>query len=289
MVVSIVPEDEILRQITEVDQVEEIEIDLLLEGIFRRYGYDFRSYASASIRRRIWNFAHGEQIQTVSALQEKLLHDPMAMDRFVLSLTVNVTSMFRDPQFYQSIRQKVVPILRTYPFVRIWDAGCASGEEAYSLAIALAEEGLYDRCRIYATDMNENVLRKAKAGIMPLAKMKEYTDNYMKAGGTKSFSEYYTAKFDHAILDQALKKNIVFAHHNLVTDKSFNEFHFILIRNVLIYFNEELRERVLDLLNGSLVMFGMLALGRKESLKFTKLEERYEEFDAREKLYRRVS
>ena len=179
--------------------------------------------------------------------------------------------------------------MKTYPFIRVWDAGCSSGEEAYSLAVVLAEEGIYDRCRIYATDMNEAVLKKAKSGIFPIAKMKEYTDNYINAGGTSSFSEYYTAKFDHAILHQSLKKNIVFAQHNLVTDKSFNEFHLILIRNVMIYFNEELRDRVLDLLHSSLVNFGIIAVGRKESLKFTKYEHAFEELDAREKLYKRVA
>lgn len=282
-------QNDIIKEISETDQLEEIEIDLLLEGIFRRYGYDFRSYASASIRRRIWNFARGEGVKTVSSLQEKLLHDPTAMDRFVLSLTVNVTSMFRDPLFYKAVREKVVPLLKTYPFIRIWDAGCSSGEEAYSLAVVLSEEGIYDRCRIYATDMNEAVLKKAKSGIFPLSKMKEYTDNYMNAGGTSSFSEYYTAKYEHAILHASLKKNIVFAQHNLVTDKSFNEFHFILIRNVMIYFNDELRDRVLDLLHGSLVNFGIMAVGRKESLRFTKYEHAYEELDAREKLYKRVA
>ena len=282
-------QNDLIKETAELDEVEDIEIDLLLEGLFRRYGYDFRSYASASIRRRIWNFAHWQNVPTISLLQDKLLHDPAVMEQFVLSLTVNVTAMFRDPLFYKAVREKVVPLLKTYPFVRIWDAGCSSGEEAYSLAVVLAEEGLYDRCRIYATDMNEAVLRKAKAGIFPLSKMKEYTDNYIQAGGMASFSEYYTAKFDHAILSNSLKRNIVFAQHNLVTDKSFNEFQLILIRNVLIYFNDDLRHRVLDLLHGSLVKFGVLALGRKESLKFSSYDHAYEELDVREKLYRRIA
>jgi chemotaxis protein methyltransferase CheR len=281
-------EKDVIRQLADNDQLEEIEIDLLLEGLFRRYGYDFRSYSCASIRRRIWNFIKNEQISTVSALQERLLHDPTAMDRFVLSLTVNVTAMFRDPLFFKAVRTKIVPLLKTYPFIRIWDAGCSSGEEAYSLAVILQEEGIYDRCRIYATDMNESVLKRAKAGIFSLSKMKEYTDNYLQAGGTQSFSQYYTAKYDHAILQSSLKRNIVFAQHNLVTDRSFNEFHFILIRNVLIYFNDQLRNKVLDLLHSSLVNFGVLALGRKESLKFTDFEHAYEELEVKEKLYKRV-
>lgn len=282
-------QNDLIKETNESDQIEEIEIELLLEGIFRRYGYDFRSYASASIRRRIWNFANLHKVQTISALQERLLHEPAVMDQFVLSLTVNVTAMFRDPLFYKAVRAKVVPLLKTYPFVRIWDAGCSSGEEAYSLAVVLTEEGLYDRCRIYATDMNDAVLRKAKAGIFPLSKMKEFTDNYIQAGGMTSFSDYYTAKYDHAILQNSLKRNIVFAQHNLVTDTSFNEFHLILIRNVLIYFNDELRQKVLDLLHGSLVKFGVIALGRKESLKFSSYDHAYEELDVREKLYRRTA
>ena len=282
-------DDDLIKSVSDNDHLEEIEIDLLLEGIFRRYGYDFRNYATASIRRRIWNFARNEKLETISSVQEFLLHDITAMDRFVLSLTVNVTAMFRDPLFYRAVREKVVPLLKTYPFIRIWDAGCSSGEEAYSLAILLAEEGIYDRCRIYATDLNDAVLKRAKSGIFPLQKMQEYTDNYIQAGGNAAFSEYYTAKYDHAILHNSLKKNIVFAQHNLVTDKSFNEFHLILIRNVLIYFNDQLRDRVLELLNSSLTKFGVLAVGRKETLKFSNYEHTYEELDAREKLYKRIA
>jgi len=272
-----------------IDEMEAIEIELLLLGIFRRYGYDFRNYASASIRRRILKFARNEQLSTISAVQELVLHDPEAMDRFVLSLTVNVTAMFRDPGFYLALRKKVVPILKTYPLVRIWDAGCCTGEEAYSLAILLEEEGIYDRCRIYATDMNDAVLRRAKSGIFHLANMKEYTDNYMQAGGTKAFSGYYTAKYDHAILQQSLRRNIVFAQHNLVTDRSFNEFNLILVRNVLIYFNDDLRKKVLCLIHESTSPFGILALGRRESLRFTTIESSYDDVDMDEKLYRRCS
>lgn len=272
-----------------IDQVEDLEIHLLLEGIYLRYGYDFRGYASASIRRRIANFMLNEGLKTVSRLQERILHEPDCMDRFVLSLTVNVTSMFRDPMFYRAVRTTVVPLLKTYPFVRIWDAGCSSGEEAYSLAVVLTEEGVYDRCRIYATDLNEEVLRRAKSGIFPLAKMKEYTDNYIQAGGKCAFSEYYTAKFDHAILNQSLKRNILFAQHNLVSDKSFNEFHFVLIRNVLIYFKPQLRDQVLDLVHGSLAKFGILALGRKESLKFSPYDQFYHELDSRERIYKKTA
>jgi len=271
------------------DEIESIEIDLLLDGIYRRYGYDFRSYASASIRRRIWKFAEQEKLATISAVQEAVLHQSDMMDKFVLSLTVNVTTMFRDPAFFLALRNEVVPILKTYPMIRIWDAGCATGEEAYSMAIVLKEEGIYDRCRIYATDMNEDVLRKAKTGIFPLAHMKEYTDNYIQSGGKNSFSEYYTAKYDYAIINQELRQNIIFAQHNLVTDKSFNEFNLVLIRNVLIYFNESLRTKVLDLLHESMASFGILALGKRESLKFSKYESAYEELDSAMKLYKRCA
>ena len=268
--------------------LEEIEIRLLLEGIVRHYGFDFRDYALASIRRRILNAVQTEQVNSVSGLQEKVLHDAASMERLLLGLTVHVTSMFRDPGFYVAFRQKVVPFLKTYPFVRIWHAGCSSGEEVYSLAILLHEEGLYDRCRIYATDLSEAVLRDAKAGMVPLSSMKEYTENYQKAGGKTSFSEYYTARYDHALFRPSLREHIVFSSHNLATDASFNEFNVVLCRNVMIYFNKALQARVHKLLYGSLGRLGVLALGRKESVQFTPYEACYEELDGPEKIYRKV-
>jgi chemotaxis protein methyltransferase CheR len=276
-----------MNAVEEFDELEAIEIELLLLGIYKRYGYDFRNYAPASMRRRILAFVGHEKLGSISALQQHVLHDPSCMDRFVLSLTVNVTAMFRDPGFFLAVRKQIIPVLKTYPLIRIWIAGCASGEEAYSMAIMLQEEGIYEKCRIYATDMNEAVLRKAKAGIFHLSQMKEYTDNYIQAGGPRAFSEYYTAKYDHAMLHQNLRKNIVFAQHNLVTDRSFNEFNLILIRNVLIYFNDQLRGVVLSLVYQSLSPFGFLALGKRESLKYTDHEFRYDELDGMEKLYRR--
>lgn len=268
--------------------VERIEIALLLEGIYRQYGFDFRSYAYSSIRRRIWKRIEAEQLATVSALQDRVLHDTAAMERLLSDLSVNVTAMFRDPEFYVAFRTKVVPLLRTYPFVRIWHAGCATGEEAYSMAILLQEEQLLDRARIYATDMNELALQRAKQGIFPLERMQEYTQNYMRAGGTRSFSEYYTAMYDGAQLSRALLKTIVFSQHNLVTDRSFAEFHVILCRNVLIYFDRTLQSSVHELLFDSLATFGVLALGSKESLKFSPFEPCYEVLDASAKLYRKV-
>lgn len=269
--------------------LEDIEINLLLEGVFRYYGFDFRNYAPASLKRRIWKIVQAENLTSISGLQEKILHDPAYLDRFLLGLSVNVTAMFRDPSFYLAFRSKVVPLLRTYPFIRIWCAGCSTGEEVYSMAILLEEEGLYYRCRLYATDMNEMVLKRAKAGIFPLALMQEYTQNYLQAGGKQSLSAYYTAAYDNAIFRSSLKENIVFSAHNLVSDSSFNEFNVILCRNVLIYFNQTLQKRVHNLLYESLCMFGVLGLGHKESLKLTSHDQHYQELESREKLYRKIS
>jgi chemotaxis protein methyltransferase CheR len=269
--------------------LERTEIELLLEGVYRHYGFDFRSYAYASIRRRLWKRIEAEGLATVSALQERVLHDPDMMNQLLLDLSINVTAMFRDPTFYVAFRHTVVPLLRTYPFIRVWHAGCSTGEEVYSMAILLEEEGLYERARIYATDINEVVLQRAKSGIFPLDRMQEYTENYIKAGGTRSFSEYYTAKYDGALFRQELLKNVVFSQHNLVTDRSFAECTVILCRNVLIYFDKALQERVHGLFYESLSTFGVLALGSKESLRFSKFENCYEPLSAPEKIYRKVS
>src|SRR5690349_15955054 len=208
--------------------LERIEIELLLEGIYRHYGFDFRSYAYASIRRRLWKRIEGEGLNTITALQDRVLHDPDMMEKLLLDLSINVTAMFRDPGFYVAFREKVVPLLRTYPFVRLWHAGCSTGEEVYSMAILLMEEGLYDRCRIYATDMSEPVLEQARSGVYPLAFMKEHTQNYVQAGGKRAISDYYTAEFEHIRLRPSLREHVIFAQHNLVSDGSFNEFNVIL-------------------------------------------------------------
>jgi len=268
--------------------LEMVEIQLLTEGIFRHYGFDFRDYSLPSMRRRIWKRVYAEGLNTISGLQEKVLHDSACMERLLLDLSINTTAMFRDPSFYLAFRRKVIPLLRTYPFVRIWHAGCSTGEEVYSMAILLTEEGLYDRCRIYATDINEAVLQRAKDGIFPIASMQENTSNYIAGGGTGTFSEYYTARYDYTIFRPALRENVVFAQHNLVTDSSFNHFNVILCRNVLIYFNNTLQERVQSLFLNSLEMFGILGLGKKESVRFTSTADRFEELDGEERLYRRV-
>lgn len=269
-------------------ELERVEIELLLEGIYRHYGFDFRSYAYSSIRRRLHKRMEAEGLRTISALQEGVLHNPEMMERLLLDLSINVTAMFRDPAFYVSFREHVVPLLRTYPFIRLWHAGCSTGEEVFSMAILLKEENLYDRCRIYATDINENVLQQAKKAIFPIDRMREYTDNYLRAGGKRSFSEYYSAKYDAALFNPSLLKNVVFSQHNLVTDRSFAEFNVICCRNVLIYFDKNLQEKVHGLFYESLAMFGVLVLGSKESIRLSQFEDRYEQLDEREKIYRKV-
>ncbi|HZQ82414.1 MAG TPA: protein-glutamate O-methyltransferase CheR [Gaiellaceae bacterium] len=268
--------------------LETIELQLLLEGIYRQYGFDFREYAAASLKRRVERRIAEEGVQSISGLLERVLHEPEAMERLLLDLSINVTSMFRDPTFHLALRRQVAPLLHTYPFTRIWVAGCSTGEEVYSLAIMLTEEGLYDRTRIYATDINEVVLDRARAGVFPLDKMREYTENYIRAGGTRAFSEYYHAKYEGALFERTLTENVVWAPHNLVQDGVFNEFNLILCRNVMIYFDRSLQNRVHRLFHDSLERFGILALGHKESIRFTGFEDRYEELDPVEKLYRKV-
>lgn len=270
------------------EDLERIEIELLLEAIHRCYGFDFREYAQASLKRRLWRRINAEHLSSVSGLQEKVLHDPACMERLLLDLSINVTSMFRDPSFYAAFREKAVPLLRTYPFSRVWVAGCSTGEEVYSLAIMLDEEGINERTRIYATDINEAVIERARLGVFPLDKMQEYTQNYIRAGGKRAFSEYYSAAYDGAQFDRSLIRNVVFAQHNLVSDRSFNEFHAIVCRNVMIYFDRSLQEKVHALFHESLATFGVLALGHKESIKFTRFADRYDELDAEERLYRKV-
>ena len=269
--------------------LEQLEIQLLLEAVYRRYGFDFREYAPASLKRRLWRRVYGEHLQTISQLTDRLLHDPPAMERLLLDLSINVTAMFRDPTFYVALREQVVPLLRTYPFTRIWVAGCSTGEEVYSLAILLQEEGVYARTRIYATDINQSVLDTARAGVFPLDKMQQYTQNYIRAGGARSFSEYYLAAYDGARFSRDLVENVVFAPHNLAMDSSFNEFTLILCRNVMIYFDKVLQDRVHKLFYESLDMFGILGLGHKESIHFTPYANRYEELDREERIYRKVA
>jgi chemotaxis protein methyltransferase CheR len=268
--------------------LEALEISLLLEGIYKHCGLDFRSYALSSLRRRLRYHMKEIGLTSISGLQEHILHKGASMERLLGNLSINVTSMFRDPGFYKVLREKILPYLRTYSFIRIWHAGCATGEEVYSLAILLREEKIYERCRIYATDMNEAVLEKAKSGIFPISAMKEYSSKYLKAGGKSSLSNYYTAKYSNVIFDASLLKNVVFARHNLAMEGSFNEFNVILCRNVMIYFNCELQEKVHELLKESLCLLGYLGIGARESLGYCPHEMDFENIDEQSRLYRRV-
>ncbi|MGD6818896.1 CheR family methyltransferase [Metabacillus sp. 84] len=267
---------------------EEIEMDLLLEGIYRLSGYDFRGYMRSSIGRRIQNRMRMEQINRISSLLDRAIHEPEMLNTLLNDFSINVTEMFRNPSFFRSFREKVVPRLRELPAVRIWHAGCSTGEEVYSMAILLEEEGLSERTHIYATDMNERVLDQAKKGKFALTKMQNYTKNYLLSGGTRSFSEFYSADERFAYFRPELMKNISFAQHNLVTDQSFNEFHVIICRNVLIYFTGTLQNQVHRLFHESLCEGGFIGLGDKESLKFTEVAYDYQEFDPAEKIYRKI-
>ncbi|HWL27208.1 MAG TPA: protein-glutamate O-methyltransferase CheR [Ureibacillus sp.] len=268
--------------------LERIEIELLLKGVYDWCGYDFRNYAYSSIKRRIWYRVYEEKLTSITALLEKILHDPACLQRLIASFSINVTEMFRNPLFFLNFREKVVPLLHTYPSIRIWHAGCSTGEEVYSMAILLYESGLYEKTKIYATDMNTNVLHTAKSGVFPLKSMKKYTNNYLQAGGERAFSDYYTVTKKGVKFHPFLTKNIVFAQHNLVTDRSFNEFHVILCRNVLIYFNKPLQKKVHELFYESLGMFGILGLGDKESIYYTDMTNCYEEISGNYKLYKKI-
>jgi chemotaxis protein methyltransferase CheR len=270
------------------DELEEIEIDLLLEGVFRLYGCDFRNYARSHLRRRIRYLVNYLELATISELQNKVLHNAKYWEQFFANFSIRVTSMFRDPSFYLAFRNQVIPILKTYPYIRIWHAGCSTGEEVYSMAILLQEEGIYHRCRLYATDFNETLLAQAQARLLPLSLMQDYTKNYLKSGGKKSFSEYYTVIENKVIISDFLQKNIIFAQHNLAIDASFNEFNVIVCRNVLIYFNTSLQGRVHDLFYASLAKFGILILGKQETIKFTSHEQNYKALNAIEKIYRKI-
>jgi chemotaxis protein methyltransferase CheR len=267
---------------------EKTEMQLLLEAIYLKYGYDFRDYAKASIRRRILRMLSLSGLKTISEMQHKLLYDKEFFETLLMDLSINVTEMFRDPSFYRALREKVIPELKKFSFIKIWHAGCATGEEVYSMAILLKEEGLYEKARIYATDFNEEIIKKAKEGIYAVDRMKEYTCNYQKAGGLASFADYYTARYDHAIMNTFLKKNIIFADHNLVTDAVFGEMNLILCRNVLIYFNRELQNRVFRLFRDSLCKDGFLCLGAKESVRFSEYSDEFEDVVKKEKIYRKI-
>ncbi len=248
---------------------EDTEIKLLLEAVRLRRGYDFREYAGASLSRRVRKCLAETGLNTISDMIPRIIHDKAFFNTFLHNLSVNVTEMFRDPLFFRSLRKKVAPYLKTYPFIKAWSVGVSTGEEVYSLAIVLKEEGLYEKTLIYATDFDDAVLETAKKGIYSAGNIKKSTRNYQESGGRESFGTYYHADYDSVILDRSLKKNIVFANHNLVTDSAFGEMNLVLCRNVLIYFKRELQEKVLQLFQTSLRTHGFLCLGSKESMDFS--------------------
>ena len=266
---------------------EQLEIRLLLEAIFLRYGFDFRDYSGAHTRRRLENRRQLSGMTSYGEMQHRLIHDEEFFNTLLLDLSITVTEMFRDPLFYRKVREEVIPHLKTYPFIRAWHAGCSAGQEVYSMCIVLAEEGMKERTQIYATDFNELVLDRARSGIYPIEQVRNYTANYHQAGGRRSFSDYYSAQYEHAIINQELKERVLFSSHNLVTDGVFGEMHIIFCRNVLIYFNRDLQNRVLKLFYDTLCPGGFLCLGSKESLKFTEVADDFECVAEKEKIYRK--
>jgi chemotaxis protein methyltransferase CheR len=265
----------------------DIEIRLLIEAIYLKYSYDFRDYSGASIKRRILHAVRQFDCRTVSALQERVLHDPAIFMQLLQFLTIPVSEMFRDPEHFLALRTEVVPLLRTWPSLKVWIAGCSTGEEVYSMAILLREEGLLERTILYATDINPHSLEKAKQGIYPLRDMEVYAENYRKAGGRRDLSEYYTAAYGNAIIDSSLRENVTFADHSLATDSVFSETQLVSCRNVLIYFNKALQDRALGLFHESLCHRGFLVLGSKESLDFSAYSERFEALVRPERIYRK--
>ncbi len=268
-------------------EITEQELNDLLSLIKQVYGYDFTGYSKASLLRRFQKVMDDAKMKTAYDLRFYLTNDRKHFDWFLQTVTVNVTEMFRDPGFYKAVREKVIQRLATYPIIKIWHAGCSTGEEVFSMAILLHEAGLLERTKIYATDINPANLEKAKKGIMPLQQMKDYTFNYQQSGGNRDFADYYTARYNGALIRKELRDNIVFAQHNLVTDGMFNEFQLICCRNVLIYFEKELQNRVISLFEESLSSLGYLALGIKESLLFTEVRNKFEPVDLKNKIFRK--
>lgn len=270
-------------------QISDSEVEIILNDLFVSYGYDFTNYSRASIKRRINRLISNDRFLSIAEFRFKLKTSPEYFNRFVEQVTVNVTEMFRDTSFYKALRDQVLPLLATWPMIRIWHAGCSTGEEVYSMAILLHEANLLNRALLYATDINPAVLEKVRAGIFPMSQMKQYSENYILSGGKKDFSSYYTAQYDSAKFDEFLGKKIVLATHNLVSDGSFNQFQLILCRNVMIYFDKPLQDRTLNLFYNSLEMLGYLALGSKETLKFTEINKKFKQLDNKEKIWRKTS
>ena len=267
--------------------IEQIEINLLLDAVLQRYGYDFRNYARASIERRVRSLCRKNDCRYLAEILPKLLRDTSFLEKIIREFSVTVTDMFRDPFVYRSIRKQVVPMLKTYPYIKVWVAGCATGKEAYSIAILLMEEGLYDRSVVYGTDFNDIALEHSQKGIYSPERMEAFSANYQQAGGTAALTDYFTLSEEGCVVKEEVKKNITFANHNLVTDNVFGEMHLILCRNVLIYFNKILQRRVLNIFRDSLVFDGFFCLGSKESLRFSELEKEMKVINERARIYQK--
>ncbi|MCP3943716.1 MAG: protein-glutamate O-methyltransferase CheR [Desulfobacteraceae bacterium] len=266
---------------------QDIEIKVLMEAVHLKHGYDFRQYAGASLTRRVKKCLADTGLNNISDMIPLVIHDKAFFNSFLHNLSVNVTEMFRDPQFFLSLREKIVPYLKTFPFIKVWSVGVSTGEEVYSLVIVLKEEGLYEKSLIYATDFNDSVLESAQKGIYSIDNIKTSTLNYQKSGGKKSFGTYYHADYNSVIIDRSLKKNIVFANHNLATDSVFGEMNLILCRNVLIYFNKDLQERVLELFKNSLRAYGFLCLGSKETINFSGIVDSFVPIVKKQKIFQK--
>ncbi|MDO9001249.1 MAG: protein-glutamate O-methyltransferase CheR [Bacteroidota bacterium] len=267
--------------------INDNEVELLTDHIFKRYGYDFSDYSQASFKRRINRVMQNFKIPSFAELDHKVIENEQFFNVFIEEVTVNVTEMFRDPAFYKVLRKEVIPQLSTYPLIRIWHAGCSTGEEVYSMAILLKEAGLLERTLLYATDINQQVLEKAASMSFPLDNMKEYTENYINCGGLFDFSDYYVAQYGKAVFLEEFRNRMVFSPHNLVLDQSFNEFNLILCRNVLIYFNRDLQNKVIKLFSDSLPVLGYLALGNKESISFSSVADNFETINKQERIWRK--
>jgi chemotaxis protein methyltransferase CheR len=267
--------------------IETADMDVLLDNILSRYGYDFTGYSKASLKRRIGSFFVKGRYAAFTDMQNRLMNEPAYFMYFVEEVTVNVTEMFRDANFYRTVREKILPVLATYPFIRIWHAGCSTGEEVYSMAILLKEARLLHKSILYATDLNQAVLEKAKTGIFPNSSMQQNSENYIKCGGKEDFSVYYQANYNNAKFDSTLCERMIFSTHNLVSDASFNQFQLIVCRNVLIYFDRQLQEKVFELFDKSLDSLGFLALGSKESFRFAAVSAHYTQIENKEKIWRK--
>jgi chemotaxis protein methyltransferase CheR len=272
-----------------VHHLKDEEVNILLNDLLEQYGYDFTDYSFASVKRRLQRVFINDRFPSFAEFRYKVKNDESYLTYLMEQITVNVTEMFRDPAFFQVLRNQVLPILATYPFIRIWHAGCSTGEEVYSMAILLKEMNLLHKSVIYATDINESVLEKARKGIFPLAYMQQYSQNYLQSGGQHDFSRYYAANYEYAKFSETLSEKIIFAAHNLVTDRSFNEFQLIICRNVLIYFNKELQDKVLHLFSESLEQLGFMALGAKETLRFTTVAPLFKPLAQKEKIWRKIA